>query len=914
MAARVLTTFVVVLAGVCACAGEAPLADAGPPFGRLPLLDEVDCSGGADASHAFTEDPKGISRVETILGRPCRTLPPEGGAKYIAYRLGKGKGLKAGAAYLLTVEFPEDRPRALFIVNRGCETGRGFSTGAALGDVLYTYTENNPESVRLPLSGAYRTWTMLFHLHDRYPDMDQPRGAGPRPMTPEEGFQVIIAQSTRKNAPLSAGAAVSRIRLFEVPDPARFNVPLRLPPEGLPRRHLFFREEMADGVLDPGKDSKPGIDNETDWFESKARLMQFLGMNTFGKDLLEFGHNQGWDATEGGGNDWYWANRQPKRWQRILEMLSRYDFDVLPYYEYCGSVGAKGVGKQRKCVTLSGGKTYTHITWSEKANADVTDPETLADAKKLLDATILRHKDKVNFVGAWFRTRPSHIPMSFSDRCLGLFAKEANSGVSVSREQLKGDDALRQKYYAWWFEKRKAFLAALRDHLRSGGVPEAVVLFTAVPSEPCPCLRARGKFVVTDDPETWKALLVPPDHQWINPLPVADVIAAGEYLKAALRPTPTWAQWEWQHSIPQPDPARYADTPGILMTYPFNRTYTVSSPEAFDAFHTASGLAIVRHYPLNEHVMEKKVGYFVCDVERAGPYCMLGEARAMAYGDPRYIGYLAGASFNRGFPEYVRAFNAAFLALPALPSHVVKDAAADPEVVVRSIPTKGNGTYLAVVNVGLGEKRDIAVALPAQGKITDAATGRPLTVTDGRVQMSLGPCSLRAIHIQPETAATPFPGEKATWHGYDRYTFTHDRRKCYVVVPKQTAPGHPWIWRARFWAHEPQTDLALLAKGFHLVYMDVANLFGSPQAVAHWNAFYEYLISKHGLAKKAALEGMSRGGLIIFNWAAANPDKVACIYADAPVCDFKSWPAGKGKGKGTSSAWRACKEAYGFAS
>lgn len=45
---------------------------------------------------------------------------------------------------------------------------------------------------------------------------------------------------------------------------------------------------------------------------------------------------------------------------------------------------------------------------------------------------------------------------------------------------------------------------------------------------------------------------------------------------------------------------------------------------------------------------------------------------------------------------------------------------------------------------------------------------------------------------------------------------------------------------------------------------------------------------KAGFNKKVALEGMSRGGLIVYNWAAQNPEKVACIYADAPVMDFKS--------------------------
>lgn len=160
----------------------------------------------------------------------------------------------------------------------------------------------------------------------------------------------------------------------------------------------------------------------------------------------------------------------------------------------------------------------------------------------------------------------------------------------------------------------------------------------------------------------------------------------------------------------------------------------------------------------------------------------------------------------------------------------------------------------------------------------------------------------------------PFPGKKTAWHGYARYAFTHDGRKCLVITPKEAAKGRPWIWRARFFGHEPQTDLALLARGWHVAYMDVANLFGSPAAVGHWNAFHKYLTQKHGFARKAVLEGMSRGGLIIFNWAAANPRKVACIYADAPVCDFKSWPAGKGKGKRSPAAWRACKRAYGFQS
>ena len=144
--------------------------------------------------------------------------------------------------------------------------------------------------------------------------------------------------------------------------------------------------------------------------------------------------------------------------------------------------------------------------------------------------------------------------------------------------------------------------------------------------------------------------------------------------------------------------------------------------------------------------------------------------------------------------------------------------------------------------------------------------------------------------VESSTTGIPWPGKQSSFHSYAQYYFKIEGFSCKVVVPNTIAEGKPWIWRARFWGHEPQTDIALLSRGFHVVYADVAGLYGSPKAVKRWDAFYKYLVELHGFDKKAVLEGMSRGGLIVFNWAAQNPDNVHCIYADAPVCDFKSWP------------------------
>jgi pimeloyl-ACP methyl ester carboxylesterase len=162
--------------------------------------------------------------------------------------------------------------------------------------------------------------------------------------------------------------------------------------------------------------------------------------------------------------------------------------------------------------------------------------------------------------------------------------------------------------------------------------------------------------------------------------------------------------------------------------------------------------------------------------------------------------------------------------------------------------------------------------------------------------------------------AAPFHGKISDWHGFRRCDFTVAGKNALVVAPEKEAEGRPWVWHGEFFGHKPEPDIALLKRGFHIVYLSVPDMLGSPTAVKHWNDFYAELTGKYGFAKNVALVGLSRGGLYCYNWAAANPDKVACIYADAPVCDFKSWPGGRGKGKGSPRDWKLVLETYGFAS
>src|SRR3989441_13117695 len=129
----------------------------------------------------------------------------------------------------------------------------------------------------------------------------------------------------------------------------------------------------------------------------------------------------------------------------------------------------------------------------------------------------------------------------------------------------------------------------------------------------------------------------------------------------------------------------------------------------------------------------------------------------------------------------------------------------------------------------------------------------------------------------------PFGGEKTTWHeGFDRYDFIMDdatgaitpmtapasevtsfgidvsikggKRRCVVVVPKKAAPGNPWSWQGCYWDHEPQTEVELLRRGFHIAFI-------TPDPGKQWDAFYAWLTEEHGLAKKPAFVGMSKGGV-----------------------------------------------------
>lgn len=165
---------------------------------------------------------------------------------------------------------------------------------------------------------------------------------------------------------------------------------------------------------------------------------------------------------------------------------------------------------------------------------------------------------------------------------------------------------------------------------------------------------------------------------------------------------------------------------------------------------------------------------------------------------------------------------------------------------------------------------------------------------------------LRAPHASVAAEPAPFTGARSEWHdGFSRFDYLLDeetlaiepyqrpenerygiqdppagKRRCVVVAPLKPAEGNPWSWQGCYWDHQPQAEVELLRRGFHIAYVS-ANAALKPDKT--WEAWYAFLTEKHGLSPRPAFVGMSRGGEYAYTWSTRHPDKVSCIYGDNPA-------------------------------
>ena len=158
---------------------------------------------------------------------------------------------------------------------------------------------------------------------------------------------------------------------------------------------------------------------------------------------------------------------------------------------------------------------------------------------------------------------------------------------------------------------------------------------------------------------------------------------------------------------------------------------------------------------------------------------------------------------------------------------------------------------------------------------------------------STGPVPLTGSTVASETS--PQTAQKSLPMKGD--VFTVEGRTAFLILPEKNRGGDsiPWVWyaptlpglpgKAETWMFEKFLDSGIAIAG-----VDVGESYGSPKGRAIYSALYKELVEKRGLAKQACLLARSRGGLMLYNWAAENPESVACIAGIYPVCNIISYP------------------------
>lgn len=127
--------------------------------------------------------------------------------------------------------------------------------------------------------------------------------------------------------------------------------------------------------------------------------------------------------------------------------------------------------------------------------------------------------------------------------------------------------------------------------------------------------------------------------------------------------------------------------------------------------------------------------------------------------------------------------------------------------------------------------------------------------------------------------------------------FTIEGCTAFLILPQEPKSNKftPWVWYAPTLNKLPAKEEKwmfdkFLDNGIAIAGVDVGESYGSPKGRAIYSALHKQLVEKRGLAKRACLLARSRGGLMLYNWAAENPYSVACIAAIYPVCDLSSYP------------------------
>ncbi len=724
------------------------------PYGRLRLVDEIDCTTDMAADpHPYMQsgfDPRQQyctpgSPVEMnfpeILGRKAR----ESGYGWFAYRIGRGR-LKPHTCYLVRIEYPEDKPRYCPIE---IQTGENYQNVAWKSGI----SDDNPYD-NWPLSGKWCWFDTIVTLDDETAGTSGANGASSL-----HGFWIYVMNKYNPPAyfPLfKGGPAVARIRLYELGEE---HAPRIRYPEDAPGRTLMLdweRQPLADPCDVVAYGRQMGY-NAVAPVVMKWAMMNYAepipGYESYNDDARGY-----WDklVTPAGEMPRAAVPGRKSIHARYLEATARVGMGYLPRIEYGGSellpAAARAVDGEGNPA-----KPNRFAAWC----GDLLHPATYDDFSRLLDSLIGRHAAQYpQLRGILWRIRSDRMPIAYGREDIARFAAETGicppanaSDRELARWASQGPAA--DAYTDWWHAKRAEFQGRIARRL-AGYRRDLKLWFYNWDNDKFSLgmhdftgWDFLGPAVRMADEAPEKVL-----DMYRKNLEKRRAFTSADYLEMMRTGN---LGVKSQGSLPHHGlrPWLYRDIPGVALLAPVNALYTARDSVFLNYFRTAEGLAVSNPVVYDEacsrFINPKYEGNMA--VPAGAPFSMALELLAWFHGDARTLTFTT-YTYARGFAAAHRRFAQAFLALPALPGKILRTD--DEDLRVRTYRTE-RATYVGVASKARECRRlQISIPrdeLPGNGSVTlqDLVSGerRPARLDGDRLQFEIDsePMQLHAFRI-----------------------------------------------------------------------------------------------------------------------------------------------------------------------
>lgn len=136
--------------------------------------------------------------------------------------------------------------------------------------------------------------------------------------------------------------------------------------------------------------------------------------------------------------------------------------------------------------------------------------------------------------------------------------------------------------------------------------------------------------------------------------------------------------------------------------------------------------------------------------------------------------------------------------------------------------------------------------------------------------------------------------EEKLYHGFKRVDFDFKGREAILVFPDNENRTNKWLFKTEYFDAFPDLEIEMLKRGWHLAYIKNIHRWCCDDDLILKLEFMEFLKNEYKLDEKCVPVGMSCGGMFAIKLAALCPQKIHCLYLDAPVINLLSCPAGMG--------------------